>query len=101
MTYSVSAFLRVLNADENARLAIDLISRAKNFYESGDRERGLYLAKTEIEDALEVLNGGNLHFVDAILLFKESRRLINRGRLNKAINKLNKTREKMFDRSGV
>ena len=98
---NIGAFLRVLNADENARSAIELIRRAKKLYEPEDRKHNLYLARTEIEDALEVLNGGNLHFADAIPLFKKTRRLINRGRLNKAIKKLSKAREKMIDRSGV
>ncbi len=98
---NIGAFLRVLNADENARSAIDLIQRARKLDDMSDRRTNLYLARTEIQDALEVLNGANLHFADAAPLFKKARKLIKRGRLKKAIKKLEQARDAMIDRSGV
>ncbi len=102
---NVGAFLRVVNADENARSAIDLIVRAKDLRRK-DRRTNLYLARTEIDDALEVLNGGNLHFADAIPMFEKAKRYIkryrmNKHRMNKTIKLLEDARDVMIDRSGV
>ena len=97
---NVGAFLRVVNADENARSAIDLLTRAKQLGWR-DRRTNKYLAKTEIIDALEVLEGANLHFADAVPMLRRAKQLVKRGRLTRAINKLREVREVMIDRSGV
>lgn len=97
---NIAAFLRVLNADENARSALDLIIRAKQLRRFRDRRVNLRLARTEVDDALQVLRGGNLHFADAELLFKKAKRQIKSRGLNNAINTLRKARNVMINRSG-
>jgi len=72
---NVGAFLRVLNADENARSAIDLIDRARLLNRNRDRKDNLTIARSEIGDAIEVLNGGRLHFADAVPLFQQAQLL--------------------------
>ena len=75
---NVAAFLRVLNADENARTAIELIDRAALLNRWRDRKTNLALARTEIMDAIEVLEGGKLHFADAVPVLRQA--LINARR---------------------
>lgn len=69
---NVAAFMRVLNADENARSAIALIDQAGQLNRRRDKLTDLHLARSEIEDAIEVLEGGHLHFSDAVPLFKQA-----------------------------
>ncbi len=69
---NVAAFMRVLNADENARSAIALIDQAGQLNRFKDRLTDLHLARSDIEDAIEVLEGGHLHFSDAVPLFKQA-----------------------------
>jgi len=98
---NVGAFLRVVNADENARSAMDLISRAQDLSSKSDRNINLYLAGTEVDDALEVLNGGNLHFADAVPMFEDAKALIKKGKMKEALKILKNVRKVMIDRSGV
>jgi hypothetical protein len=56
----IAAFLRVLNTLENIRSAGDLEKRAKTANLTQGREL-IKLAISELNDALEVLSGGNLH----------------------------------------
>ena len=72
---NVGAFLRVLNADENVRSAIALIKQAELVYRRKDRRTNLKIAVSEIDDAIEVLEGGNLHYSDALPALKKARRL--------------------------
>lgn len=106
---NIGAFLRVLNADENARSAIALLDKALGFRNKGDRRINLQLASAEIEDALEVLEGGRLHFDDAVPMFKKadsyikkvlfSRRRHTRGfQIKKARNELEAVRKAMIIR---
>jgi cytochrome c peroxidase len=106
---NVGAFLRVLNADENARSAIALLDKALEFRKKGEQRVNLQLARTEIEDALEVLEGGRLHFDDAVPMFKKadsyirqvlsSRRYHSRfSRIKKARNELEAVRKAMIIR---
>jgi hypothetical protein len=97
---NVSAFVRVLNADENARSAIDLIERARGL-SYRDRKTNLYLAGTEIDDALMVLNAANLHFADAVPLFEKAKRQLKSWRYSKAKITLQNARDIMIDRSAV
>lgn len=98
---NIGAFLRVLNADENARSAIDLLRKSRQLSRPKHIKINNHIALTEIEDALQVLNGGNLHFTDAIPLFEKAAKNIENGNLKRAINKLKKARQTMIDRSGV
>ena len=106
---NVGAFLRVLNADENARSAIVLTEKALEFRRRAGRNVNLRLALAEIEDAMQVLDGGNLHYEDAIPLIKEannkieraiktSRNNISRSLMQDAIVKLDQVREAMIIR---
>jgi hypothetical protein len=56
----IAAFLRVLNTLENIRSAGDLDKRAERASHLQGREL-IRLAISELNDALEVLRGGNLH----------------------------------------
>lgn len=60
---AVAAFLRVINALENVRAAVDLLDRAyPTFSISPERQTTLLSRATfEIEDAVQVLTGANLH----------------------------------------
>jgi len=60
---AVAAFLRVINALENIRASVDLIQGAlgKRFAIFGNAGEQLRLAAFEIEDAIRVLQGANLH----------------------------------------
>ncbi len=98
---NIGAFVRVLNADENARSAIDLIQRARELHKKKDRKINLYLAATEIDDALQVLNAANLHFADAVPLFEKAKRQLKRKRMRPAIRSLQQARDAMIDRSAV
>lgn len=98
---NVAALLRVLNADENARSAIDLIARAADLTPARHRRTNLRLALGEIDDALEVLNGANLHFADAVPLLQMAGRLVQQHRTTASIALLQQARRAMIDRSGV
>jgi len=80
---------------------MDLVSRAQDLSNKADRNINLYLAGTEIDDALEVLNGGNLHFADAVPMFEDAKALIGKGKMREALKVLDKVRDVMIDRSGV
>ncbi len=98
---NIGAFLRVLNADENARSSIDLLVRASHLPSRKQQKVNLKLTLAELDDALQVLNGGNLHFADVVPLLERAKRLVKRHRIRPAIKTLNKARRLMIDRSGV
>lgn len=60
---AVAAFLRVLNALENIRSAIEFINFAHGLSPSYDASPILQLVIADIGDAMEVLRGGGLHAV--------------------------------------
>jgi len=95
---NVGAFLRVLNADENARSAIDLVEKAQHLAGRHDRRVNLKLAQSEIDDALEVLGAGNLHFDDAVPLFRQARKYIRYRKLGYAVKTLGNARNVMIER---
>jgi len=106
---NIGAFLRVLNADENARSAIALLDKALVTRKKGDQRVNLQLASAEIEDALEVLEGGRLHFDDAVPMFKKAesyikqvlssrRRHSRNSRIKKARKELEAVRKTMIIR---
>ncbi|HXQ71282.1 MAG TPA: hypothetical protein VN844_12380 [Pyrinomonadaceae bacterium] len=58
---AVAAFLRVINVLENERSARDLINRIKIATSQSQAEELAILAMSEIDDAIQVLEGGGLH----------------------------------------
>jgi hypothetical protein len=58
---AVAAFLRVINVLENIRSSVDLESRAKASASFSQAQELLKLSLSELDDAIEVLNGGRLH----------------------------------------
>ncbi len=58
---AVGAFLRVINALENIRSAINIETRARNARFLNDSVDLLRLSISELEDAVDVLHGGGLH----------------------------------------
>jgi hypothetical protein len=58
---AVAAFLRVLNALENIRSAIEIETRARNALKLIDSVDLLKLSISELQDAVDVLHGGGLH----------------------------------------
>jgi hypothetical protein len=58
---AVGAFLRVINALENIRSAINIETRARAALKLNDSVDLLRLSISELEDALDVLHGGGLH----------------------------------------
>jgi hypothetical protein len=58
---AVGAFLRVINVLENERSARDLIDRIKIATSGAQAQELANLAVAEIDDAIEVLEGGGLH----------------------------------------
>lgn len=58
---AVAAFLRIINVMENLRSSIDLGNRAKVATSHHQAQELIHLSLAELEDAHEVLDGGNLH----------------------------------------
>lgn len=95
---NVGAFMRVVNADDNLRIAIELISEARQLYRWRDRRTNLRLARAEIRDALEVLEGGHLHFDDAVPLIRRALKKSRYYRPGRAIHYLKLARSLMIVR---
>ena len=105
----VAAFLRVINALENIRQAIELLEPvAKKFHQTVEQgARLLNQAAAETEDSIAVLTGGGLH-PDAVKHLKESLRLIKKAmrspfsksrRARQAIEQQEKAREQLVETS--
>ncbi|HVG19629.1 MAG TPA: hypothetical protein VNI02_11290, partial [Blastocatellia bacterium] len=58
---AVAAFLRVINVLENIRSSVDLENRAKFATSHSQAQELIRLSISELEDAIEVLDGGHLH----------------------------------------
>jgi hypothetical protein len=58
---AVAAFLRVINVLENIRSSVDLESRAKAGASFSQAQELLKLSLSELDDAIEALDGGRLH----------------------------------------
>jgi len=104
---AIAAFLRVINALENIRLAIDLLARSEDLglFEHTKAKRLLLLAAAETGDSIVVLGGGGLH-PQAVAHLRESRRLIRRasdaffrrqGFTREAIEEQKKARAQMIE----
>lgn len=74
---AVAAFLRVINALENIRLAVELLAGSRDG-RFGSTAEDLRLAVEETNDAITVLAGGGLH-PQAVAHLRDSRRLIERA----------------------
>ena len=68
---AVAAFLRVINALENIRSSIDLENRAKVAVSFSQAQELLRLSIAELQDAIDVLDCGNLH-PDAVRRLREA-----------------------------
>ncbi len=77
---AVAAFLRVINALENIRQAIELLQQAEalGFFETAPAQALLVRAASETGDSIAVLAGGGLH-PDAVTELIEARRLAQRA----------------------
>jgi hypothetical protein len=95
---NVAAFLRVLNADENIRSAIQLLEYTSRIGKRKHRKINARLAKEQIKDAISVLGAANLHTSDVIPVLKKSLRMIKKHKYINAINKLEDVREIMIVR---
>ncbi|HHJ36143.1 MAG TPA: hypothetical protein ENJ87_10305 [Gammaproteobacteria bacterium] len=95
---NVAAFLRVLNADENVRSAIQLLDYATHLDHYRDKKVNAHLAKVQIKDAIGVLQAVNLHKADAVPALKKARHQIKQRKYNKAIETLTSIREMMINR---
>lgn len=71
---AVAAFLRVINSLENIRSSIDLEQRAKNAVSFNQAQELLKLSIAELEDAIDVLECGDLH-PDAVPKLREAQGL--------------------------
>ena len=67
-TQAIAAFLRVLNTLENIRSAVAFDTRAKALANQAAAAELLDLSIADTQDAIQVLNGGNLHANAALLL---------------------------------
>jgi cytochrome c peroxidase len=99
---AVAAFLRVINVLENIRSTVDLETRAKSATSFSQAQELLKLSLSELDDAIEVLDGGHLHpeaqkklrqaaAIDAVALVTSSSSLRNQL-INQAIALKNSAR---------
>lgn len=95
---NVAAFLRVLNADENIRSAIQLLDYAVQLDQYSDKKVNVRLAIAQIKDALEVLQAAHLHVNDAVPALRKSRDYIRNKKYSKAIKTLVSIRDMMIHR---
>jgi copper homeostasis protein CutC len=77
---AVAAFLRVINALENIRQSLELLtqSAALGFFGRAQAEPLLKRAVAETGDSIEVLSGGGLH-PEAVAQLVEAQRLAERA----------------------
>jgi hypothetical protein len=93
----VTAFLRAINAIDNARNALAVADDAKRMRDNEDAVEILRAVASGIEDGIQVLNESDLapdavaEFEDALNLVDEAIEARNRGQRNSAINELRRT----------
>ncbi|MBE9559548.1 MAG: hypothetical protein IMF15_02100 [Proteobacteria bacterium] len=95
---NVAAFLRILNADENIRSAIQLLDYANRSHKVKHKNINARLAKAQIKDAISVLDAANLHSDDVVPALKKTLRKINREHYRVAIATLERSRGMMIAR---
>jgi len=90
---AVAAFLRVINALENIRQSLEVLTQsvALGFFEREQGEQLLKRAVSETGDSIEVLTGGGLH-PEAVAQLVEARRLAERA-ASSLFNRRGLTRE--------
>jgi hypothetical protein len=90
---AIAAFLRVINALENIRQSLEVLtqSAALGFFEREQGEQLLKRAVSETGDSIEVLAGGGLH-PEAVAQLVEARRLAERA-ASSLFNRRGLTRE--------
>jgi hypothetical protein len=74
---AVAAFLRVINALENIRQAVELLEQDRGQSDSAAREM-LRLAAKETGDAIKVLDGGGLHAL-AVDFLRQAKPLVEQA----------------------
>lgn len=93
---AVAAFLRVISALESIRSAVDVLERSRvgatRTFSVNDLRRH---AAAEIEDAIDVLDGGGLH-PRAVAILREAAELTDEGRTKAAIGALRSARSKLI-----
>ncbi len=99
-TVEVAAFLRVINALENIRSAIQFFKSALLAEETGPVPALLNLASEDIADAIFVLEGGGLHS-DAVVILEEAESLTDEGRIPEALLKAKEARKFLVDDAGL
>lgn len=100
---NVGRFMRVMNADFNALSASTLLRKAVKLRRKRDRQTNLKLARAEIKDAIEVLEGAQIHFGDAIPLLEDADDILRssgarKGDLRDTIKVLRDSRKAMIIR---
>ncbi len=95
---NVAAFVRVLNADENSRQAIELIEYAQLLNKKKHKKINIKLAISEIKDAIKVLTQGRLHFADVIPIYKQAIKKLRKNKLHSAKVALQRARTVMINR---
>lgn len=105
---NVARFMRVMGADFNAESAITLLKKARQFRpnQKAYKRINMKLAIAEVIDAIELLEAAQLHFMDAVPLFEEARKILkkalpsaNKHKLRMAIKKLKEAQDAMIDRN--
>ena len=93
---AIAAFLRVINALEKTRIAIELQEKAFLSRNRNQVSRFLSLVQAEIDGAISVLEGGDLH-PEAVGFLEEAKRLIARRRIQPAIDMVQSARDELVD----
>jgi hypothetical protein len=89
---AIAAFMRVINTLENIRSALSFENRAKLLTSQLAAGELLDLSIADLQDGIQVLNGGNLHFdaaqllADAIALDQEAKGIVNQAQRNAKID---------------
>jgi hypothetical protein len=93
----VAAFLRAINAIDNARNALAVADDARRMRDNEDAVEILRAVESDIQDGIGVLNDSDLaedavaEFDAALELVEEAIETTNRGRRNSAISQLQRT----------
>jgi hypothetical protein len=103
----IAAFLRAINAIDNARNALAVADDARRMRDRQDAVEILRAVASDIQDGIGVLNESNLapdavaEFQAALELAQEAIGARNRGRMNVAINQLRRTLRGIPERIAV
>lgn len=100
---NVGRFMRVMNADFNARSARVLVRKALRLRRNQNIRINVRLARAEIVDAVQVLEGAQLHSTDAIPLLERAGEILRnrptrQNALREVLQLLRAAREAMITR---